>query len=279
MAAGVWNSLAAGSWVRRPRHESVITRLTTESWMGPASMAMVAAAQPYLAWLTYTMKPLRMPARRPWRRRPPTGGLCDDDSAAGGGRGQPGAAGGPGDERHQGINTPAIMATEALYAEMWAPGRSGYVRLRGASGSRRDAPPLSPPSQITGGLAAQSAAVIGTAAHRRRQPGEDPDRPTCPTQWARLPSHIGSRLDRVSGIIADIDACCDPVRGKHLSAVNTAAWYVAPPSPPRYSWQCLNSGAPVAIAEERHRRLSRVPPVRPPRVGGLGDASGSSAQV
>lgn len=73
MAAGAaWNGLAAELGTTAASYESVITRLTTESWMGPASMAMVAAAQPYLAWLTSPPKPLRMPARRPWRRRPPT---------------------------------------------------------------------------------------------------------------------------------------------------------------------------------------------------------------
>ncbi|WP_250662649.1 PPE family protein, partial [Mycobacterium tuberculosis] len=55
MAAGAaWNGLAAELGTTAASYESVITRLTTESWMGPASMAMVAAAQPYLAWLTYT---------------------------------------------------------------------------------------------------------------------------------------------------------------------------------------------------------------------------------
>lgn len=55
MAAGAaWNGLAAELGTTAASYESVITRLTTESWMGPASMAMVTAAQPYLAWLTYT---------------------------------------------------------------------------------------------------------------------------------------------------------------------------------------------------------------------------------
>ncbi|EUA85874.1 PPE family protein [Mycobacterium ulcerans str. Harvey] len=53
-ASAAWNGLAVELGTTAASYESVITRLTTESWMGPASMAMIAAAQPYLAWLTYT---------------------------------------------------------------------------------------------------------------------------------------------------------------------------------------------------------------------------------
>lgn len=53
-AAASWNSLAAELGTTAASYESIITALTTEQWLGPASLAMVAAAQPYVAWLTYT---------------------------------------------------------------------------------------------------------------------------------------------------------------------------------------------------------------------------------
>lgn len=55
MAAGAtWNGLAVELSTTASSVESVIMQLTTEQWLGPASMSMVVAAQPYLAWLTYT---------------------------------------------------------------------------------------------------------------------------------------------------------------------------------------------------------------------------------
>ncbi len=56
MAAGVaWNGLrAAELGTTAASYESVITWADHRSRGCPASMAMVAAAQPHSAWLTYT---------------------------------------------------------------------------------------------------------------------------------------------------------------------------------------------------------------------------------
>jgi PPE-repeat protein len=53
-AAAAWNSVAVELSTTASSFESVITELTTERWMGSASLSMAAAAQPYVAWLTCT---------------------------------------------------------------------------------------------------------------------------------------------------------------------------------------------------------------------------------
>ncbi len=78
MAAGAtWNGLAVELSTTASSVESVIMQLTTEQWLGPASMSMVVAAQPYLAWLTYTAESAAhaaaqaMASAPPLRRRSP----------------------------------------------------------------------------------------------------------------------------------------------------------------------------------------------------------------
>jgi PPE-repeat protein len=54
VAAAAWNGIAVELSAAASCVESVITRLTTEQWIGPASLSMAAAAQPLLVWLNDT---------------------------------------------------------------------------------------------------------------------------------------------------------------------------------------------------------------------------------
>ena len=53
-AATAWNTLAAELSSMAAGYESVITELTGEQWLGPASASMTAAVQPYVAWINLT---------------------------------------------------------------------------------------------------------------------------------------------------------------------------------------------------------------------------------
>lgn len=53
-AAAAWNGIAVEVSTAASSVGSVITRLSTEHWMVPASLSMAAAVQPYLVWLTCT---------------------------------------------------------------------------------------------------------------------------------------------------------------------------------------------------------------------------------
>ncbi|WP_156686976.1 PPE family protein [Mycobacterium sp. Marseille-P9652] len=53
-AAAAWNGLAAELNAAALGYDQVITSLAGEEWLGPASGAMAAAAQPYVDWMTTT---------------------------------------------------------------------------------------------------------------------------------------------------------------------------------------------------------------------------------
>jgi PPE-repeat protein len=50
-AATTWDELAADLESTAVSYQTVITNLTTGSWLGPSSASMATAAQPYVAWL------------------------------------------------------------------------------------------------------------------------------------------------------------------------------------------------------------------------------------
>ncbi|OMC42650.1 PPE family protein [Mycobacterium sp. IS-1264] len=53
-AASAWNALAAELQSAALGYENVVTQLSSEEWLGPASAAMAAAVQPYVDWMSTT---------------------------------------------------------------------------------------------------------------------------------------------------------------------------------------------------------------------------------
>src|ERR1700759_3581588 len=53
-ASASWDAVAAELHTSAGGYQSAITALTDESWTGPSSMTMAAAAAPYLAWMAVT---------------------------------------------------------------------------------------------------------------------------------------------------------------------------------------------------------------------------------
>jgi len=136
-AAAAWNGLAVELSTTADSFESVISALTTEQWMGPASLSMAAAAQPFLAWLTYTAEStalagsqavasaaafetahaMTVPPAEVAANRALLAVLVATNVL--------------------GQNTPAIAAVEAQYGEMWAQdalAMYGYAGSSAASG-------------------------------------------------------------------------------------------------------------------------------------------------
>lgn len=52
-AASAWNGLAAELSSAATGYETVITQLSSEGWLGPASAAMAEAVAPYVAWINH----------------------------------------------------------------------------------------------------------------------------------------------------------------------------------------------------------------------------------
>ncbi|MGO9693838.1 MAG: PPE family protein [Mycobacterium sp.] len=53
-AASAWNGLAAEMNSAALGYDNVVTTLSSEEWLGPASASMAAAVQPYVEWMTTT---------------------------------------------------------------------------------------------------------------------------------------------------------------------------------------------------------------------------------
>src|SRR3984885_2049924 len=166
-AASAWDGLATELQSTASSYGAVISELTGESWVGPSSTAMEAAATPYVAWL----------------------------NAAAGGAEQTAAQARAAASAYQsaltamvplpeiaanrtqlaaltatnvfGQNTPAIAATEAQYGEMWAQDAAamyGYAANSAATTANVTPFTAAPQTTNAAGLAAQGAAGAQSAA-------------------------------------------------------------------------------------------------------------------
>ncbi|WP_205877475.1 PPE family protein [Mycobacterium camsae] len=227
-AAAAWNGLAVELSATADTFESVISELTTEQWLGSASLSMAAAAQPFLAWLTYAA----------------------EAAARAGSQGVASAAAfeaayamtvPPGEVAANrallatlvatnvlGQNTPAIAATEAHYGEMWAQDALAMYGYAAASAAAGKLTPLAPPASATNaaGIANQAAAV-GEAFAAARQSGLNYLIGNIPDAVAGLASPAAANAAALDSVVQDItDILAVPfVQNTINGAVNTAGWF------------------------------------------------------
>jgi len=168
-AAAAWDTLAAELHNAASGYESVISGLASGRWLGPASASMVAAAAPYIAWMSATAAQAEQAATQA------RAAVVAYETAF--------AATVPpaviAANRAQltaliatnifGQNTPAIMATEAHYMEMWAQDAAAMYGYAGSSASATQMKTFAVPPQTTNtaGQSAQAAAVtqaVGASA-------------------------------------------------------------------------------------------------------------------
>jgi PPE-repeat protein len=166
VAAAAWDGLAAELASAASGYHSIVTELTSGPWVGPSSAQMVAAAVPYVSWLS-------------------TAAGQAEESAA-----QARAAAGAFEAAFSmtvppyvvaanrvllaalvatnffGQNTPAIMATEAEYIEFWAQDAAAMYGYAAASAAATAfAPYQSPPNTTTPqGIFDQAVAVAESVA-------------------------------------------------------------------------------------------------------------------
>jgi PPE-repeat protein len=167
-AAAAWGGLADQLQTTAAFYQSIVSGLTEEGWLGPASASMAAAVAPYMAWMSLT------------------GGQADQTAA------NATAAAGAYEAAYAmtvppalvaanrgqlmmlvatnviGQNTAAIAATEAEYGEMWAQDAAAMYGYAAGSAAASELAPFKQPAQVTNpsGQAAQAAAVTqagGTA--------------------------------------------------------------------------------------------------------------------
>jgi PPE-repeat protein len=163
-AAAGWDELSGELYSAAASYSSVISGLTGGSWKGPASASMAAAAATYVAWMGAAATQAEQAATQA------RAAASAFESAFAATVPPPIIAA----NRAQlamlvatnflGINTAAIMATEAQYSEMWAQDAAAMYGYEGSSAAAATLTPFTPPQQNTNpaGLAAQNAAVANS---------------------------------------------------------------------------------------------------------------------
>jgi PPE-repeat protein len=165
-AVAAWDGLASELSLAASSYQSTVMELTGGAWLGPASAAMAAAAAPYVAWMNTTAAAAEQTA--------------DQGRAAAAAYEAAFSAHVPPPliaanrallmslvaTNILGQNTPAIAATEAQYAQMWAQDAAAMYGYAGASAAATTLTPFSAPTQNTdpAGTGAQAAAVTSAAS-------------------------------------------------------------------------------------------------------------------
>ncbi|OBK31666.1 hypothetical protein A5634_13100 [Mycobacterium asiaticum] len=140
-AAAGWDGLAAELGTAATGYGSVISELTGSPWVGPASASMVAAAAPYVAWMSATAEQAEQAATQA------RAAAAAYDVAFAMTVPPPVIAANRAllatliATNFFGQNTPAIAATEAHYGEMWA---QDAVAMYGYAASSATAAALDP---------------------------------------------------------------------------------------------------------------------------------------
>jgi len=168
-ASAGWESLAAELQSAASGYRSVISTLT-EEWVGPTSMAMAAAVTPYVSWMTVTAEQCDRAATQA------TAAAAAYETAFAMTVPPPLIAA----NRAQlmaliatnlfGQNTPAIMATEAEYSEMWAQDATAMYNYAASSASASSFGTFTAPPRTTnpGGVGSQTGAVAQAAGGNAR---------------------------------------------------------------------------------------------------------------
>ena len=164
-AASAWNAMAAEMRSAAVSYGSVISEVASESWLGPSSMSMLAAAAPYVDWLSATATQAEQAgfqANAAATAYESAFAMTVPPMVVAANRAQLATLVAT---NVFGQNTPAIAATEAQYAEMWAQDAAAMNGYAGASDVASQLMPLSSPQSTTnaGGLAEQANAVAQSA--------------------------------------------------------------------------------------------------------------------
>jgi PPE-repeat protein len=245
-AATAWNTLAAELTSTASGYESVITELTGEQWLGPASASMTAAVQPYVAWINLTAAHAQHAATQA------TASAAAFETAFAATVPPPVIA----DNRAQlaalvatnflGINTPAIMATEAHYAEMWAQDATAMYGYAASSASAGTLTPMTPPAPTVNpaGPAGQAAAVAQASAATGTHAGLIQTMSSLPNAVAALASPLAAVPAQATPILGY------PIVSNTINGiVNSTAWWAMNTIPTSVGLSHAINSAPATASE------------------------------
>lgn len=163
-AAAAWDGVAAELHSAASSYQSVIAELTAGPWVGPSSAMMAAAAASYVTWTRGTATRAEQAANQA------AAAAAAYETAFAETVPPPVIAANRSllmaliATNLLGQNTPAIAATEAQYAEMWAQDASAMYGYAGSSASATTLTPFTSPQPNTdlGGLPDQAVSVRAT---------------------------------------------------------------------------------------------------------------------
>jgi PPE-repeat protein len=165
-ASEAWDGLAAELGFAASGYGSALAELTSNSWVGPTSVAMMSAVTPYIDWLTSTgaqAEETANHARAAVAAYEAAFAMTVPPPAIAANRALLAALVAT---NFFGQNTPAIMMTEALYVEMWAQDAAAMYGYAGASQVAVAVTPFTAPPQTANpeGTSNQADAVAKAAA-------------------------------------------------------------------------------------------------------------------
>jgi PPE-repeat protein len=160
-ASSAWAGLSAELQNMAAAYESVIAALTNGSWLGPAAAAMAASSQTQVEWLVSTALQAEQVAEQASAAVSAyeaafTATVPPPEIAA-----NRALLAGLVAANLLGQNTPAILATEAHYVEMWAQDAAAMYGYAGASSAASTLTPFAAAAESANptGLGAQASAV------------------------------------------------------------------------------------------------------------------------
>ena len=163
-ASAAWDALADDLYLAAAGYVFTVSDLTS-SWLGPSSVSMATAAATYVSWITATAAQAALTAAQA------TAAVAAYEAAFAMTVPPPVIAANRAlllalvATNFFGQNTPAIMATEADYVEMWAQDAGAMYGYAGASSAAAALTPFTTPLETTNssGFAGMAAAVTQAA--------------------------------------------------------------------------------------------------------------------
>lgn len=163
-AASAWNALAAELNSTALGYDEVVTTLSGEEWLGPASASMAAAVQPYVEWMTSTATQAEQAATQA------QGAAAAYETALASVVPPPLIATNRAElalataTNILGQNTGVIAQLEAQYADFWAQDAAAMYSYAGSSATASTVTPFTAPPPIASPAASNAQAGAVTAA-------------------------------------------------------------------------------------------------------------------
>jgi PPE-repeat protein len=212
-AASAWNQLASELNSAALSYDKVITTLSSDEWVGPASASMAQAAEPYVAWMTTTTAQAEQAAAQA------RAAAAAYETALAATVPVPLVAANRAELAQLvstnvlGQNTGAIAAYEAQYGQMWAQDATAMYSYAGQSAAAAKVAPFTAAPQIATPTA-QAAQAAATTSATATSAG------TAQSTLSQLVSSLPTQLQSLASPAATTSATTSP------DSILTELWFL-----------------------------------------------------